>query len=632
MGAQQWFVCGDEGEQGPLNSNQLREWARTGRLTWGSRLRLEGSDRVIHGRDIAGLLPAESVALPDLTPPGSVSGVSSAAPVALPDITLPAPATTPEPLPSSGLPALPPVTSTSSFDPGAKPEALFENYEAKPAGGTSAVRRSASLAPRPIDPATRTLAKPGTATVTRTIGARLIEKTLDQPRWPNLWPLVVLTLVLGWIVGGFFSFERMYGVGDSFPVFVLALGAVPMACAAMLHYLRPRQVPVGAAIGVALFTAIVGIVMLLILQSLAEMAANTRTYGRGGALMGVLKIIGVLYQLIYSDNVVQRWIGFVFGVGLCEEMIKLLPLVMMVIWRSDRHLSVHGFLFLGFASGLGFGIGEAYYGYAPWNGNYGLDANIIRWYSAVPSHAIYTTVCAAFLWKMGDQLEHAEGFWERGMVVAMAAGLMAVVHGTYNTVCSIGIIPALFMEVVSFVLLVLAVRWVSQDAIEPKGTTATPWMQRLFPARNLAIGTVFAAVLLLGAGALSSHRDDVMPDILRKEVPKEYLPYVDGVTLDLDHQGQPFPVPLQVRFVIDVDNGIVADIRNLGGEAFTAVTVDIINAEGGSGHIELGELAAGAETRIDLKRGWTLQPGEHLVFAVDGHPSFRVRMPVGTSR
>lgn len=637
MAAQQWFVEVDGGEIGPLGAGELRSWARDGRLTWSTRLRLEGRTGSLCAREIPGLLPAEPAAEARFDPSAPASELFEDHRAS----ATPAPRIEPEVFAEAGGPAI--------IDPAARPEELFENYQ--PSAGGSGARRSAQapprppprpLPPRPVEPPTREQARAQAAQwaqsaqsaaatpmgqTTRMIGARLIEAPLAQPRWQDLWPLATLCLVLGWIVGGFLSFGRMYGANDALPVFVLALGGVPLACAAMLHYLRPRQVPVATAIGVALFTAIAGIILLLILQFLAAVAAHsTRGVGRGGAVLALLAIIGVLYDLTNSEHLLQRWIGFVFGVGLLEEMTKLLPLVALVVWRSDRRMSVHGFLFVGFASGLGFGIGEAFYGYAPWNGNHGLDANIIRWYSAVPSHALYTTVCAAFLWKLADHVEHADGFWARTAVVALAAAVMALVHGTYNTVCSFGIGFALVMEVLSFVLLVWAVAWVTRDATEPRESLATPWLPRVFQARTQAVGLACAAVLLVGAGLMSSSRDAVLPDLLRSALPENFRPYIDGVTIEKNTDQEPFAVPLRLRIAFDPDSGMVAHFHNQGSEAFSALSVACRNGQGGHETIDLGPLAAEGDARIDSD-SWAFAPGDSLTITVDDRHIIRVRLP-----
>lgn len=624
MASQRWFVEIAGSEQGPLDTAGIRYLLDNGRVTMDTRVRRESDHlRMVVG-DIPGVRSAEATFDPSAPASELFDGME------------------PEPAPAASrapaVAAASPASAPSQFDPSAKPEDLFENFTSTPSG----TRRSAEAPPRPPPrplpsrtPATRdeeraqSYLAAANPFVKRPVGARQVEALLDAPPWQRLWPLAALTLLLGWIIGGFLSFERMYGSDDVLPILLLAVGGVPLACAAMLHYLQPRRIPVGTAIGVALFTAIAGIFLLLCLQFLAAVAAHsTRGYvGRGGAVLGMFAIIGHLYALTESANIAARWVGFVFGVGLFEEMTKLLPLVMLVLWRSDRHLSVHAFLFAGFASGIGFGVAEAFYGYVPWYGNHGLDSNIIRWYSAVPSHAIYTTVCAAFLWHLADNLEHSEGFWERAMVVAMAAGVMAVVHGTYNTVCSIGIIPALLMELVSFALLVWAVNWVSRDATEPQGTTPTPWLAHLIPQRNLGVGLGVAAVLLVGAGLLSSPREAVETDMLRTSLPAEFRPYVEGVVVTRNTDGEAWSVPLAVRFQIDPTEGIVGYFRNSGDAPITALTVDCRSPGGEHELVDLGKLEAGEEARIDSDDGWTFAPGEKITVTVNDRNIIRIKLP-----
>jgi RsiW-degrading membrane proteinase PrsW (M82 family) len=407
---------------------------------------------------------------------------------------------------------------------------------------------------------------------------------------------------------------------------------VPVALVAIIYYLRPQRIPIATAIGVALFTAVIGIFMLLVLQSLADWVVHARRVptGRGSIIWGIFAAIGAAYQAIHSDNVLVRWLGYVFGVGLCEEATKLLPLALLVIWRSDRHLSVHTFLFLGFVSGLGFGIGEAIYGYALWSSVYGVGDNIIRWYSAVPSHAIYTTVCAAFLWRLADQLESAESFWGRAMVIGMAVGVMALVHGTYNTVCSFGVGAALVMEVLSFVLLIWAVRWVTIDATEPPGLPSSAWAATLTGQKPIRMALGSAVVLLILAMTLGSRREFVMPAILRAELPSEERPYVDGVTVVRAVDGTALAIPLTVRFIFTPENfELVGRFTNRGPQALSKLIVTCYtkgeNAEGKV--IDLGELAAGATAEINDDRGWTFATGEHLTIQADGYAEQNLTLP-----
>ena len=324
------------------------------------------------------------------------------------------------------------------------------------------------------------------------------------PEWRHLWPLATLILLMGWIIGGLLCPELSYRPGAELPVLVLGLGSVPLASAALVFLIRPARMPFRAALSACLFTGTIGIVALLILQ----WASTMPTYGmighggRSSGLLPLLRAIGSAYSLTHSSAIGLRWCGFVFGVGLCEEATKLLPLLLLLLlWGRDSALGMRGFLLVGAASGLGFGIGEALYAYAPWNGNLAVGSNIIRWYSVVPAHAVYTTVCAAFLWRLAERFIGAQSGWERAVVVATAVGVMAVVHGTYDTVCSLGVVPALLMAVLSLWLLVAVLRWVMLGEGPTLDQPAGDLTLMITPAR-LAAGFAASAMALAIAMAM----------------------------------------------------------------------------------------------------------------------------------
>ncbi len=618
MNPQQWFIREDDREVGPLSPVEVRALISAGRITRTTPIRPAARTTFVAADTIAGLMPPELVSPP--VPDQEVFETIE------PRHEAPQSRET--------------VPNMIHVDPSANAADLFENYAppsqpilvAAPAGVASGSAVSAvsyeieESAPRTTPARTAPAVAFAPKKVQKPQPEKLLEAAylLETPAWKNLWPLATLTLFLGWIIGGFLTFERLYAPDSMLPVVLLAAGGVPVALAAIIHYLRPQRIPIATAIGVALFTAVIGIFMLLVLQSLADAAVHTRRapVGRGSIIWAIFAAIGAAYEAIHSENVLVRWLGYVFGVGLCEEATKLLPLALLVMWRSDRHLSVHTFLCLGFISGLGFGIGEALYGYAPWSSVYAVSDNVIRWYSAVPSHAIYTTVCAAFLWRLADQLENAEGFWERAIVIGMAVGVMALVHGTYNTVCSFGVAAALVMEALSFVLLIWAVRWVTVDATEPPGLPPSAWAMALARPMPIRFALGGAVVVLVLAMACGSSREDVLPAILRAELPSEVRPYVDGVTIKHAGDGTALAIPLTVQFTFTRENlELVGRFTNHGPQALRKLIVTCYSkSEDAAGEvIDLGELLAGDTVEINEERGWTFAPGERLSIQADGY-------------
>jgi RsiW-degrading membrane proteinase PrsW (M82 family) len=90
-------------------------------------------------------------------------------------------------------------------------------------------------------------------------------------------------------------------------------------------------------IGYAVFTAAIGIPVLLSLQT--------------------LPIVSDLYRNLSSRNLFSQLTGFVFGVGLLEETCKVLPLIIFGL-RKKTITGIREGVFLGFLSGLGFVASE----------------------------------------------------------------------------------------------------------------------------------------------------------------------------------------------------------------------------------------------------------------------------------
>jgi RsiW-degrading membrane proteinase PrsW (M82 family) len=100
----------------------------------------------------------------------------------------------------------------------------------------------------------------------------------------------------------------------------------------------------------AMFTAFVGIFMLLAWQS--------------------IPIIAILYSGTAAMNPFSRMVGFVLGVGIFEELCKVAPLLLFGLSAKTIRSGGDG-IFLGMMSGLGFAMSE------------GVDYTIKYWSSAV---------------------------------------------------------------------------------------------------------------------------------------------------------------------------------------------------------------------------------------------------------
>lgn len=100
----------------------------------------------------------------------------------------------------------------------------------------------------------------------------------------------------------------------------------------------------------AVFTAFIGTLMLLLWQN--------------------IPVIALLYSGLETTNPAGRFLGFVLGVGLFEELCKAAPLLLFGL-QSQTIRSEGAGLFLGMMSGLGFAVSE------------GVEYTIKYWSSAV---------------------------------------------------------------------------------------------------------------------------------------------------------------------------------------------------------------------------------------------------------
>lgn len=178
-------------------------------------------------------------------------------------------------------------------------------------------------------------------------------------------------------------------------------------------------------IGYAIFTAAIGIPVLLSLQT--------------------LPVVSDLYRNLSSRNLFSQLTGFVFGVGILEETCKALPLIIFGL-RKNTIKSVRDGVFLGFLSGLGFAASEGvtytvrataeaiYYGSA--------TGQVLTFLDRVMSGPLQHSAWAGVVgWFIGVAAQRKENRWQ---IVAVGIFFMAILHGLYDTFSDgiIGIILA----------------------------------------------------------------------------------------------------------------------------------------------------------------------------------------------
>lgn len=182
-------------------------------------------------------------------------------------------------------------------------------------------------------------------------------------------------------------------------------------------------------------TSTVGVISLLIFQWIAAVTQGVWLTGRSiiVLLFYIVKFIGFSYSV--ADNPEYgfwaSFFGFTFGVGLCEELTKALPVV--VYLQSDKKLDWRAACLLGLASGVGFGVAEGIiYAGQHYNGVAGVDIYFTRFISCVALHATWTASVALMAVQNRDGLETEDATdWLKSLLLIVA--VPAILHGLYDT-------------------------------------------------------------------------------------------------------------------------------------------------------------------------------------------------------
>lgn len=186
-----------------------------------------------------------------------------------------------------------------------------------------------------------------------------------------------------------------------------------------------------------LFTGTIGIVLLLLAQVLAEWAHGRFLVSRNIIVLVLFWIawaIGFSYRAAIDQSMgfVPSFLGFTFGVGLCEEVCKALPLIWYYRtygnagWREARSW--------GFASGVGFGVVEGImYSADQYNGIATGSIYLVRFVSCVALHAVWSTAAALFISKYRTLIQDDIDWYEYIPRVIFLVAVPMVLHGLYDT-------------------------------------------------------------------------------------------------------------------------------------------------------------------------------------------------------
>jgi RsiW-degrading membrane proteinase PrsW (M82 family) len=187
---------------------------------------------------------------------------------------------------------------------------------------------------------------------------------------------------------------------------------------------------------IGLCTATFGIFFLICIQWLASVTQGYWFTGGGIVVLFlyILKVIGYFYYSALSPDAgfVASLLGFTFGVGLCEELTKALPLLFH--YRSGGRLDWRGARLWGLASGAGFGIAEGImYASQSYNGIQTADVYLVRFVSCVAMHSVWGAAVGIAVWRRREWMAQQ---WDWKDFVVTLLWVLAVpmfLHGLYDT-------------------------------------------------------------------------------------------------------------------------------------------------------------------------------------------------------
>lgn len=180
------------------------------------------------------------------------------------------------------------------------------------------------------------------------------------------------------------------------------------------HLIQPPQFSWSNTLKCLLFTAFIGIPILLVFQRIPPFTE--------------------LYEASRL-GFVHRLLGNIFGVGLLEEVCKALPVYFLLL-RQQKPSDPHSAAFYGAMSGLGFAIAEgaAYsirYAFGLTAGNLGFGsyvaANTIRFVSLPLFHAVLAGIVGYFIGLAAINRSR------QGIILTLGIAIAATLHGIYNT-------------------------------------------------------------------------------------------------------------------------------------------------------------------------------------------------------
>ncbi|HEX8914761.1 MAG TPA: PrsW family glutamic-type intramembrane protease [Humisphaera sp.] len=227
---------------------------------------------------------------------------------------------------------------------------------------------------------------------------------------------------------------------------------------------RPRPL-----LWIGLFTGTVGILLLLAFQWVAAVTGGVWVRGGGVAaiVFYIVKFIGYSYRAATDpeSGVVASMLGFTFGVGLCEEVCKALPVLWAV--KAGRMSGWRDACRWGFVSGVGFGVSEGItYSSDYYNGIEGGGIYLVRFVSCVALHAVWAAAAGITLYRRQDFIHNADHWATELLAVVTILIVPMALHGLYDTLLKKD------HDVAALVVALVSVAWLAWNVRKMLATEA----------------------------------------------------------------------------------------------------------------------------------------------------------------
>ena len=196
----------------------------------------------------------------------------------------------------------------------------------------------------------------------------------------------------------------------------------------MTFLFRLRWPRAKAVLFAALYAALLGIVLFLLLQLMATYPWRPGR-GRGAILSYLCQFFGFSYRggVDPGKGFMTAFASFFLGMGLLEGVVKATPLLLYL--RGRETLNIRDSVLWGLASGAAVGSLEAVsYASTIYPG-----FSFVTFISSVSLHAVLNGITAVIAWKREADLEAAEKGVEWFFVAALIVAASSALHALYDT-------------------------------------------------------------------------------------------------------------------------------------------------------------------------------------------------------